>query len=149
MPLLGQIYAIAKRSMFPVYRVSHTKRKIVTSVFNCDFDDNIWHLCWLSSGETVMDQQCHGWTAVLFFSLLRSAIRCIRGAHSSPGHPIRNSPIPLVTSEAELPMVVIPEGVSKFVVNYHGAIHRMQHLFLSETVFVSLKSVQQKPSCAS
>ena len=27
----------------------------------------------------------------LVFSLLRSAIRCIRGAHSSPGHPIRNS----------------------------------------------------------
>ena len=45
--------------------------------------------------------------------------------------------------------LVIPEGFSKFVVNYHGAIHRMQHLFLSETVFVSLKSVQQKPSCAS
>ena len=47
------------------------------------------------------------------------------------------------------PLLVIPEGFSKFVVNYHGAIHRMQHLFLSETVFVSLKSVQQKPSCAS
>ena len=46
-------------------------------------------------------------------------------------------------------MLVIPEGFSKSVVNYHGAIHRMQHLFLSETVFVSLKSVQQKPSCAS
>ena len=40
----------------------------------------------------------------LVFSLLRSAIRCIRGARSSPGHPIRNSPIPLDTSEAELPM---------------------------------------------
>ena len=40
----------------------------------------------------------------LVFSLLRSAIRCIRGARSFPGHPIRNSPIPLVTFEAELPM---------------------------------------------
>ena len=40
----------------------------------------------------------------LVFSLLRSAIRCIRGAHSFPGHPIRSSPIILVNSEAELPI---------------------------------------------
>ncbi len=38
----------------------------------------------------------------LVFSLLRSAITCIRGARSRPGHAIRNSPIPLIRSEAEL-----------------------------------------------
>ena len=32
-----------------------------------EYSTNVWHLCWLSSGETLMDQQCHGWTAVLFF----------------------------------------------------------------------------------
>ena len=38
----------------------------------------------------------------LVFSLLRSAIRCTRGARSSPGHPIRSSPITLVNSEADI-----------------------------------------------
>ena len=38
----------------------------------------------------------------LAFSLLQSAITCIRGARSRPGHAIRHSPIPLIRSEAEL-----------------------------------------------
>ena len=36
----------------------------------------------------------------LVFSLLQSAITCIRGAHSRPEHAIRHSPIPLIRSEA-------------------------------------------------
>ena len=50
-----------------------------------------------SYGQTMSWLNCR-----LVFSLLRSAIRCIRGTRSSPGHPTRNSPITLVTSEAEL-----------------------------------------------
>ena len=50
-------------------------------------------------GQTMSWLNCR-----LVFSLLRAAIRCIRGARSSPGHPIRHTPISLVTSEAELPM---------------------------------------------
>ena len=39
----------------------------------------------------------------LSFSLLRSAIRCIRGARSSRGHPIRSSSvIDLISNEAQL-----------------------------------------------
>ncbi len=34
------------------------------------------------------------------FSLLRSAIQCIRGARSSCGHPIKLAPVDLVTAEA-------------------------------------------------
>ncbi len=36
----------------------------------------------------------------LSFSLLRSAIQCIRGAHSSRGHAVKLSPVDLVTAEA-------------------------------------------------
>lgn len=38
----------------------------------------------------------------LSFSLLRSAICCIRGARSRPGSPSNNSKIPLITSEAKI-----------------------------------------------
>ena len=36
------------------------------------------------------------------FSLLRSSIRCIRGARSSRGHPFRLSPVDLVSAEAKI-----------------------------------------------
>ena len=36
------------------------------------------------------------------FSVLRSSIRCIRGARSSRGHPIKLSPVDLVSAEASL-----------------------------------------------
>ena len=36
------------------------------------------------------------------FSLLRSAVQCIRGARSSKGHTVRLSPVDLVTAEANL-----------------------------------------------
>ena len=36
------------------------------------------------------------------FSLLRSAIQCIHGARSSIGHPLKLSPVDLVTAEARL-----------------------------------------------
>ena len=38
----------------------------------------------------------------ILFSLLRSAIQCIRGARSSSGHPIKLSPVDLVTAESRL-----------------------------------------------
>ena len=38
----------------------------------------------------------------LSFSLLRSAIQCIRGARSSRGHAVKLSPVDLVTAEASL-----------------------------------------------
>lgn len=38
----------------------------------------------------------------LSFSLLRSAIQCIRGARSSRGHPIKLSPVDLVMAEADV-----------------------------------------------
>ena len=38
----------------------------------------------------------------LSFSLLRSAIQCIRGARSSRGHAVKSSPIDLIRSEASL-----------------------------------------------
>ena len=37
-----------------------------------------------------------------YFSLLRSAIQCIRGARSSRGHAVKLSPVDLVTAEASL-----------------------------------------------
>ena len=40
--------------------------------------------------------------ARLSFSLLRSAIQCIRGARSSRGHAVKSSPIDLISSEASL-----------------------------------------------
>ena len=39
----------------------------------------------------------------LSFSLLRSAIQCIRGARSSRGHAVKLSPVDLVTAEALRP----------------------------------------------
>lgn len=41
----------------------------------------------------------------LSFSLLRSAIQCIRGARSSRGHAVKLSPVDLVTAEAHLQQV--------------------------------------------
>ena len=38
----------------------------------------------------------------LSFSLLRSAIQCVRGAHSSRGHPMKLTPVDLITAEASL-----------------------------------------------
>ena len=42
---------------------------------------------------------CH-----LSFSLLRSAITCLRGARSSSGHAAHNGPVDLAVSEGQVPL---------------------------------------------
>ena len=68
---------------------------------------NFWHPCYVRSGPTHMPLYWGGFVAAC---LLRSAIRCVRGSHSSAGsfcRPVLTSSVGSVQAETGLTSLVL------------------------------------------